>query len=49
MAEGKELEKTRKGWDGKSLNEKDQRFYDMRDLAQYKGPLDQNAQIPKRG
>ena len=46
---GKELEKTRKGWDSKPLNEKDQNLYDLRDIAQFKGPIDQDGKIPKKG
>lgn len=43
----KDLEKTRKGWDGKPLNEKDQRFMDMREVAKYDSWLDQDGRIPK--
>lgn len=39
---GAELPPDRKGWDGKQLNDRDRRFYALRE-AGYKGPIDQDG------
>ena len=39
---GRELAADRKGWDGKPLNERDRRFFALRDSG-YTGPIDQDG------
>jgi hypothetical protein len=39
---GADLPADRKGWDGKPLNERDRRFYALRESG-YQGPIDQDG------